>query len=431
MAFLIGQMWIALLLVAVIAAAMGWMWHALRSSARLRDLEHERETLRRELVEFVEPEDRGDAAEEYARAIEVMRTRESVAEARWAELERQLTEVKEQRDSHAGRVAELERVLESASNRIAAPVQPRAEDLERIAALEAERTRLEEQLTAPRQESAPTDGLAWRARYFESRTRYLEGEARSSAPTASINALTSMEEERDAARTDAAAWRARAEAVPAESEEAIALKWRARYLEARNRYLERSAREDAPTVDEEAERRTKWRLRYLETRAAHLEAQQRAAPPAEDTDSQRLRWRARYLDARVQHLEGRLASPSAEVAQPEPVAELPLPIETPPLVPHGAEVRPVALPAPRQGAPDDLTLIVGVGPKTEVTLHALGVYHFDQIAEWSRANIAWVDQYLRFRGRIVRERWVEQAQELARGAGPVSHRRRYLETEPA
>ena len=69
----------------------------------------------------------------------------------------------------------------------------------------------------------------------------------------------------------------------------------------------------------------------------------------------------------------------------------------------------------RGGAPDDLTLIEGIPAQTEVALHALGVHHFDQIAGWSAANVAWVNQYLNLGGRIGRERWVEQAQALAAG----------------
>jgi NADH-quinone oxidoreductase subunit E len=430
MAFLIGQMWAPLLLVLVIAAAMGWMWHAIRSSARLRDMEAERETLRRELVEFVEPADRSAHAEEYARAIEVMRARESVAEARWAELERQLAEVKAQRDDYAGRAAELERALERMREAPAPQPVAHDENLARIAALESEVMQLNAALAEPK-EDARVRPLAWRARYFEARTRYLEGEARAAAPTPGAAALAALEAERDAARMEAREWRARAEA-PRESDELTALKWRARYLEARTRYLENQLRESAPAVDEEAARRAHWRKRYLETRNAHLEARLRArlAAPQEDSVSRRLQWRARYLDARVQHLEAKLATPE-EAAAPLAAAAPVEPAEPEPLVPHGAEVRPVALPAPRQGAPDDLTLIVGVDPKTEVTLHALGVYHFDQIAAWTPANIAWVDQYLRFRGRIVRERWVEQAEDLARGERAAAHRRRYLEVEPA
>ncbi len=43
----------------------------------------------------------------------------------------------------------------------------------------------------------------------------------------------------------------------------------------------------------------------------------------------------------------------------------------------------------------------------------MGVYHYDQIARWSEANASWVDAELKFIGRVAREKWVEQAQELA------------------
>jgi predicted flap endonuclease-1-like 5' DNA nuclease len=59
--------------------------------------------------------------------------------------------------------------------------------------------------------------------------------------------------------------------------------------------------------------------------------------------------------------------------------------------------------------PDDLTLIGGIGPKIQDVLNSLGIFHFDQIADWKPENVAWVDEYLSFSGRIVREGWVEQA----------------------
>jgi len=66
-------------------------------------------------------------------------------------------------------------------------------------------------------------------------------------------------------------------------------------------------------------------------------------------------------------------------------------------------------------APDDLKLISGVGPKIEGLLNGLGIYHFSQIAAFTPDNVAWVDGYLRFKGRIAREDWVNQAAVLAAG----------------
>ena len=68
------------------------------------------------------------------------------------------------------------------------------------------------------------------------------------------------------------------------------------------------------------------------------------------------------------------------------------------------------------GAPDDLTLIKGVGPKLNALLISLGVTRFDQIAAWGAREIGEVDAYLgNFKGRIDRDSWVEQAGLLARG----------------
>jgi NADH-quinone oxidoreductase subunit E len=80
--------------------------------------------------------------------------------------------------------------------------------------------------------------------------------------------------------------------------------------------------------------------------------------------------------------------------------------------------RPAALTAARDGGPDDLKLIKGVGPKLEALLHSLGFFHFDQIAAWTEAEVAWVDEHLEgFKGRVSRDGWVEQARALAAGAG--------------
>jgi NADH-quinone oxidoreductase subunit E len=57
-----------------------------------------------------------------------------------------------------------------------------------------------------------------------------------------------------------------------------------------------------------------------------------------------------------------------------------------------------------------------VGPKLEEMLHGLGFYHFDQIANWTPEEIAWVDSNLEgFNGRATRDDWVGQAKLLAGG----------------
>ena len=77
--------------------------------------------------------------------------------------------------------------------------------------------------------------------------------------------------------------------------------------------------------------------------------------------------------------------------------------------------KPKGLSAPRNGKADDLKKISGVGPKMEKLLYSLGYYHFDQIAQWSKSEVAWVDDNLEgFKGRVTRDNWQDQAKTLAK-----------------
>jgi predicted flap endonuclease-1-like 5' DNA nuclease len=95
---------------------------------------------------------------------------------------------------------------------------------------------------------------------------------------------------------------------------------------------------------------------------------------------------------------------AAPVAAPSPVMSAPV----------GA-AKPATLSAPR-GTADDLKKIKGVGPKLEAMLHGMGFYHYDQIAAWTPAEVAWVDDNLEgFKGRASRDGWIAQAKILAAG----------------
>ncbi len=68
------------------------------------------------------------------------------------------------------------------------------------------------------------------------------------------------------------------------------------------------------------------------------------------------------------------------------------------------------------GAPDDLRQLKGVGPKMAAMLNDHGLTRFDQIAGLSAGQIEALDRDLgAFRGRLERDRIVEQAHYLARG----------------
>jgi predicted flap endonuclease-1-like 5' DNA nuclease len=65
------------------------------------------------------------------------------------------------------------------------------------------------------------------------------------------------------------------------------------------------------------------------------------------------------------------------------------------------------------GAPDDLRLIVGIGPVLERMLQQLGVATYRQIARWTERDIDHFDARLpEFHGRVRRDDWVTQAREL-------------------
>jgi predicted flap endonuclease-1-like 5' DNA nuclease len=74
-------------------------------------------------------------------------------------------------------------------------------------------------------------------------------------------------------------------------------------------------------------------------------------------------------------------------------------------------------------APDDLKLIVGVGPVLERMLQMLGVATYRQIARWTERDIDDFDAKLHeFPGRIRRDAWVTQARAL--------HQSKYGEAVP-
>jgi predicted flap endonuclease-1-like 5' DNA nuclease len=65
------------------------------------------------------------------------------------------------------------------------------------------------------------------------------------------------------------------------------------------------------------------------------------------------------------------------------------------------------------GTPDDLKMIVGIGPVIERMLYQLGIGTYRQIARWSERDIDDFDARLReFPGRIRRDGWVTQARAL-------------------
>jgi len=69
--------------------------------------------------------------------------------------------------------------------------------------------------------------------------------------------------------------------------------------------------------------------------------------------------------------------------------------------------------APINGSRDNLKAIKGVGPAIEKTLHEMGIFRYQQIADMSEYDIDRIAKRLKgFRSRIYREDWIGQARDL-------------------
>jgi len=146
--------------------------------------------------------------------------------------------------------------------------------------------------------------------------------------------------------------------------------------------------------------RTRYEERETERRRLHA----RIAELTSQLDEVRKEARSAEAEAHSARLEAEAAKMAATAAirasrrQPEPQVA-------------GAE--PASFMATlREGAPDDLTKIRGIGQKLEASLNGLGVYYYRQIADWNDAEVAQMDAKLKFPGRIERDDWRGQARRL-------------------
>jgi len=89
-------------------------------------------------------------------------------------------------------------------------------------------------------------------------------------------------------------------------------------------------------------------------------------------------------------------------------------LEAVPQTKSAANSGPATLKTASYGNKDNLRSIFGVGPMLEELLNHHGIFYFWQIASWTDRDIAIMDERLdTFKGRIVRDNWVEQAKQLS------------------
>lgn len=104
-----------------------------------------------------------------------------------------------------------------------------------------------------------------------------------------------------------------------------------------------------------------------------------------------------------------VAPVSEAIPQPVPVAPPPPPI----VEPKAAVIAPPAAPQPTSG---DLTRLKGLGPKVAARLAELNVTRIADLAALDDAQAADLDAQLgNFRGRMGRDKWIEQARLLDTG----------------
>ena len=109
-------------------------------------------------------------------------------------------------------------------------------------------------------------------------------------------------------------------------------------------------------------------------------------------------------------VETAVAEAPVEIKAPATAA----PVEAKPVLEPEDFRRPAEMEKP--ATPDDLKAISGIGPKLEQVLNSLGIWTYEQVAAWNEAEIAWLDDYLQFKGRIDRDGWIGQAAEFAKGS---------------
>ena len=127
------------------------------------------------------------------------------------------------------------------------------------------------------------------------------------------------------------------------------------------------------------------------------------------------------------------ATSSSKAAKPKFAAAPVVPLAKPKVAPKAvvkpkaaapvtpkAAVKAKATAKPKAAAkiviPNNLELLKGVGPKLNTLLKTLGVTSFEQVANWSAADVADIDAKLgTFAGRISRDNWIDQSKLLVAG----------------
>lgn len=449
MQWMIANMWMALAAATVLGLLFGFSFRGLLASNRVRRALVEREIAKTELTQAKAEVDALYAAqrkrkEEGAQAVggdDTLRAElderenrisalgEELTAAR-AELERLQTESSREEGglaetlgaAAAGAVAGA--VLTDDNDQELTELRDRNTWLEeRVAALEADVSAaalVAAPNDAPEEPGLVVDKLNWQTAYLRQRVDALEAKilAQKSETPAVPEAVES------AAPVLAAVPAVEDEgARKAADEELARLRWRNRYLEGRLAYFEEGADDDteAGAAGSEPEPETSLTAEPV-TEAepepeAETEAELESEPepdPAEtsEPDDDDSEVEAAEEPALEDDTDSDDATPAAE-PEAEAAAETVHPSEAMLAELEGEQPEQVEKPA---SGGDDLTAIAGIGPRIAEVLNGLGIWTYAQISEWTASNETWIENHLAFKGRVGREKWVEQASALMESA---------------
>jgi predicted flap endonuclease-1-like 5' DNA nuclease len=441
MQWMIANMWMALAAATFLGLLFGFSFRGLLSSNSVRRARVEREIAKTELTQAKAEVDALYAAqrkrkEEGAQAVggdDTLRAELDERETRISALGEELAAAREELDQlrSAPKPDEsnvTENLGSAAVGAVAGALLSDGDDKEltelrdrnawledRVVALEADVSAAavaSPPAEAPAEPTPNVDKLNWQAAYLRQRVDALEAKLLSQGPSEEAPA---PEPHEVAAPVLAAVPDSAPEdddAKKAADEEMARLRWRNRYLEGRLAYFEENGDDEAQDDAEEAEP------------ASALDA-----PSGPEAEAETVEEPAPETDAEASEDEVEDPAPAepepeetgAEEAAPEAASDPDESPEVEQLHPSDAVLaelegeQPEQIEKPADGG-DDLTAIAGIGPRIAEVLNSLGIWTYAQISTWKPANETWVENHLSFKGRVGREKWVEQASALMASA---------------
>ncbi|MCT7909615.1 hypothetical protein N5915_08600 [Arcobacter lacus] len=64
---------------------------------------------------------------------------------------------------------------------------------------------------------------------------------------------------------------------------------------------------------------------------------------------------------------------------------------------------------------DNFKKIKGINSQIEKNLYSLGIFHYEQISNWTNKNVEWIESFLELPFHVRNNQWVEQARILKNG----------------